>query len=64
MSIQSEIDRIRNNVSDALAAVSETGVLVPDTATSDDLGTLIRSIDTSRLQADVDNQCLMLFYGN
>lgn len=64
MSIQSEITRIRNNVSDALAAVSEAGVLVPDTATSDDLGTLIRSIDTSRLQADVDNQCLKLFYGN
>lgn len=44
MSIQSEINRIKSNMSDALAATAEMGANVPSTANSDDLGTLIRSI--------------------
>ena len=47
MSIQSEINRISANVSDALAATAEMGADVPATASSDDLGTLIRSIPKS-----------------
>lgn len=46
MSIESEINRINNNVSDALAATAEKGATVPEGATSDNLGTLIRSIPT------------------
>lgn len=44
MSINSEIERIKDNVSDALAATAEMGATVPATANSNDLGTLIRSI--------------------
>ena len=44
MSIQSEINRIKSNMSDALAATAEMGADVPATASSDDLGTLIRAI--------------------
>lgn len=47
MSIQGEIDRINNNVSDALAATAEMGASVPETANSNDLGRLIRSIPQS-----------------
>lgn len=47
MSIQGEIDRINNNVSDALAAAAEMGASVPETANSNDLGRLIRSIPQS-----------------
>jgi hypothetical protein len=46
MSIESEINRINNNVNDALAATAEMGATVPEDANSDDLGTLIRSIPT------------------
>ena len=46
MSIKDEIERIGNNVSDALAATAEMGATVPDGANSDDLGDLIRSIPT------------------
>lgn len=46
MSIKDEIERIGNNVSDALAAAAEMGATVPDGANSDDLGSLIRSIPT------------------
>lgn len=46
MSIKSEIERISNNVSDALAATAEMGATVPEGANSDNLGTLIRSIPT------------------
>lgn len=44
MSINSEIERIKDNVSDALAATAEMGASVPETANSDNLGALIRSI--------------------
>lgn len=44
MSIASEISRISGNVSDALDAISNKGVTVPSTATSDDLATLIGQI--------------------
>ena len=47
MSIKSEMERISNNVSDALAATAEKGASVPEDANSDDLGTLIRSIPQS-----------------
>ena len=46
MSVQSEINRIANNVDDALAAVAEHGVTVASNANSNDLGTLIRSISS------------------
>lgn len=46
MSIQSEITRISENVSDSLDAVAEKGVTVPLGSTSDDLPDLIRSIQT------------------
>lgn len=46
MSIKSEIERISGNVSDALAATAEMGANVPETASSNDLGMLIRSIPT------------------
>ncbi len=46
MSIKSEMERISNNVSDALAATAEMGASVPEGANSDNLGTLIRSIPT------------------
>lgn len=46
MSIQSEIDRIAQNVSDSLDAVAAKGVTVPAGSTSDDLPSLIASIPT------------------
>ena len=45
MSIQSEIDRIKNNINSSLEAVAEKGVLVPDDANSDNLPSLIQSIE-------------------
>lgn len=44
MSIQTEIDRIKNNVTSALSAISAKGVDVPTDAKSDDLSSLISSI--------------------
>lgn len=44
MSIQSEINRIKTNVSNALAAIRGKGVTVPTGANSDSLATLINSI--------------------
>lgn len=46
MSIQSEIDRISGNVSDALDAVAAKGVTVPSGANSDNLPDLISAIPT------------------
>lgn len=46
MSISSEISRISGNVSDALTAIGNKGVTVPQGSTSDDLATLIGSIQT------------------
>ncbi len=46
MSISSEISRISGNVSDALTAIGNKGVTVPQWSTSDDLATLIGSIQT------------------
>lgn len=46
MSIQSEIDRISQNVADALDAVEAKGVTVPSGAKSDDLATLISAISS------------------
>ena len=47
MSIQSEIDRISDNVSETLSAIAEKGVAVPTDANSDDMADLVRSISTS-----------------
>jgi hypothetical protein len=47
MSIQSEINRIVGFRNDALAAVAEKGVTVPQGSAIDDLPGLIRSIETS-----------------
>lgn len=46
MSISSEISRISGNVSDALTAIAAKGVTVPQGSNSDDLATLIGSIQT------------------
>ena len=46
MSISSEITRISGNVSDALTAISNKGVVVPSGSNSDDLATLIAAIPT------------------
>lgn len=46
MSISSEISRISSNVADALTAIGSKGVTVPQGSTSDDLATLIGSIQT------------------
>ena len=46
MSIQSEITRISGNVADALTAIGNKGVTVPQGANSDDLADLIGSIQT------------------
>ena len=46
MSIQSEIDRISQNVADALDAVEAKGVTVPSGAKSDDLAALISAISS------------------
>lgn len=44
MSIQSEINRISGNVSDALDAIEDKGVTIPSGANSDDLADLIAQI--------------------
>lgn len=44
MSIQSEINRISGNVADALAAIAEKGVTVPNGSNSDALAGLIAAI--------------------
>ena len=44
MSIQSEINRISGNVADALTAIANKGVTVPQGSNSDDLATLIGQI--------------------
>lgn len=46
MSISSEISRISGNVSAAFTAIGNKGVTVPQGSTSDDLATLIGSIQT------------------
>lgn len=43
MALENKIARIQNNVSDALAALAENGEDVPEGATSNDLGRLIRA---------------------
>ena len=42
MSVQTQIDRIKSNVTQSLAALTEVGVTVPADANSDDLAELIR----------------------
>lgn len=44
MSVQSEINRIKGNVTAALAKIAEKGVTVPDGANSDNLEALIEAI--------------------
>lgn len=44
MSIQSELTRIAGNVSDALEAIADKGVVVPAGSNSDDLADLIEQI--------------------
>lgn len=51
MSVQSEINRISGNVTAALAAIAEKGVSVPNGSDSDDLATLIASIEAGGSKA-------------
>lgn len=44
MSIQSEINRIKGNVTDSLSAIRGTGVNVPDGSNSNDLPNLINDL--------------------
>ena len=46
MSIQSEIARLRSNISAALEAIAAKGVTIPEGANSDDLATLIAAIES------------------
>lgn len=48
MSIQSEIDRIKGNVTDSLSAIRGTGVNVPDGSNSNDLPNLINNLANTR----------------
>lgn len=48
MSIQSEIDRIKGNVTDSLSAIRGTGVNVPDGSNSNDLPNLINDLANTR----------------
>lgn len=52
MSIQSEIDRIKGNVTSALAKIAEKGVTVPDGANSDSMAALIEAISVGGGDAD------------
>ena len=45
MSVQSEITRLSDNVTAALAAIADKGVTVPDGSNSDSLAALIESIE-------------------
>lgn len=53
MSIQSEINRISGNVADALAAIAEKGVTVPNGSNSDALAGLIAAIQAGGGGAEV-----------
>ena len=44
MSIQSEITRLSNNVSNTFAAIAEMGGTVPANATSDDMSDAVKTI--------------------
>jgi len=55
MSIQSEINRISGNVSDALDAIEEKGVTIPSGANSDDLANLIGQISSGSEIPDGNN---------
>lgn len=46
MSVQTQINRIKNNVTSSLDKVRAKGVTVPTNASSDDLPVLIKSIST------------------
>ena len=46
MSIQTEINRISGNVSNAISAIADKGVSVPSGANSDDLATLIGQVES------------------
>lgn len=62
MSIQNEITRISANVSSAFNAVSAKGVEVPEGSNSDDLATLIGSIQTG-YSVSVDGEALVFSNG-
>ena len=47
MSVQSEITRLSDNVTAALAAIADKGVTVPDGSNSDSLAALIESIEAA-----------------
>lgn len=49
MSIESEINRISNNVSNSLTAVADMGASVPVGANSNNLPDLIRAIPTATI---------------
>lgn len=55
MSIQTEIDRISTNVDGSLSALSDLGVAVAATATSDDLPGLIAAIPTVSIPVPIES---------
>lgn len=54
MSIQSEMNRIKNNIDSSLGVVASRGVAVPENANSDSLPMLIQSIPTGISEAIID----------
>ena len=54
MSIQSEMDRIKNNIDSSLEMVASRGVAVPENANSDSLPMLIQSIPSGISEAIID----------
>lgn len=47
MSVQTEIDRISNNVAETLSAIEAKGVTVAEDATSDDMAALVSGIEVA-----------------
>lgn len=63
MSVKSEIERIKTNISNALSAVSEKGVTVSTSDTSDTLPDLIKQIPTGTDTSDATASSDEIFEG-
>lgn len=58
--IQSEIDRIKQNVSDAYASLSNKGATIPSSQTSDNLKSTIDSIQVADVSYDTSTSTLTI----
>jgi hypothetical protein len=50
MSVQSEINRIKTNISNAYASLENKGVALPSEHTSDNLASTIDSLDIAKIR--------------